>query len=78
MVYTPDLIAELEILSLFKRSTTREGIKVHKNADEAVIAATSRLYNKGILSQPDGGYLTQRGLEAAEHADHLLAILSSQ
>lgn len=32
MPFTPDLIAELEVLSLFKHDSSQEGIKIHKNA----------------------------------------------
>lgn len=50
---------------------------MHHNAEPAVIAATQRLYDKGLLSQADGGYLTDLGMEAAELADKLLSILTS-
>ncbi|MEZ5481095.1 MAG: TIGR02647 family protein [Porticoccaceae bacterium] len=36
-------------------STTQQGIKVHSDASESVIAATARLFEKGLLSQADGG-----------------------
>jgi uncharacterized protein (TIGR02647 family) len=76
MAFTPELIAELEILALFNLGTTQEGIKVHHTATPAAIAAAKRLHGKGLINQPDGGYLTSLGLDAAEHAQALLTILN--
>ncbi len=78
MSYTPDLVAELEILRLFNLDNTLEGLKVHQSADPNAIAATQRLHAKGLTSQPDGGYLTSLGRDAAEHAQSLLTILSGE
>ena len=39
------------------------------------MAAAERLHAKGLLTQPDGGYLTSLGLDAAEHSQTLLTIL---
>jgi uncharacterized protein (TIGR02647 family) len=75
MAFTPDLVAELEILALFNLSSTQEGIKVHHTASPSAIKAAQRLHDKGLISQPDGGYLTSLGLDAAEHAQGLLTIL---
>lgn len=77
MIFTSDLINELEILAHYDLSTTGEGIKVHKTADPGVIAATKRLYDKGLVSQSDGGYLTGLGIGAAEHVQAMLTILKS-
>ena len=78
MAYTPELIAELEILTRFNLANTTEGIKVHNNAAASAVAAAQRLHDKGLTSQPDGGYLTSLGLDAAEHAQSVLTILNSQ
>ncbi len=75
MPYNQDIVDELNVLVRYNLTTTLEGIKVHKNAAPEVIAATSRLFHKGILSQEDGGYLTSLGHEAAEHAHVLLDLL---
>ncbi|MHB1231561.1 MAG: TIGR02647 family protein [Burkholderiales bacterium] len=77
MIFTPDLIAELEILARYDLSTIGEGIKVHKTAEPSVIAATRRLHEKGLISLSDGGYLTHLGLSVAEHIQALLTILKS-
>lgn len=75
MIYTQEIIDELNILALYDLSTTHEGIKVHKNAAPEAISATQRLYKKGLISQSDGGYLTHLGLEVAQHAQAVLTIL---
>ena len=75
MSFTPDLVEELNILALYDLSTLEEGIKVHKTAEPAAIAATKRLYEKGVITLSDGGYLTSLGLGAAEHTHALLTIL---
>ncbi|WP_028241443.1 TIGR02647 family protein [Stutzerimonas azotifigens] len=75
MSYTPDLVAELEILRQYDLDNHLAGLKVHHDADQGTIAATRRLHDKGLLSQPDGGYLTSLGRDAAEHAQALLTIL---
>lgn len=76
MILTPELVAELEILARYDLSTLGEGIKVHKNAEPSVIAATQRLFDKGLISLSDGGYLTSLGLRAAEHVQALLTVLN--
>lgn len=76
MSYTPELVAELEILSLFNLDNTLEGLKVHNDAGHTAIAAAKRLHSKGLTTQPDGGYLTSLGRDAAEHTQALLTILS--
>jgi uncharacterized protein (TIGR02647 family) len=78
MSCTPDLVEELNILMRFNLESSRLGIKVHKDADPSVIAATGRLHAKGLITQVDGGYLTSLGHEAAEHAAMLLGILTSR
>ena len=78
MSVTPDLVEELNALIHFNLSNTQAGVKVHASANPEVIDAFQRLHDKGLVSQVDGGYLTPLGLEAAEHAEHLLIILSSK
>lgn len=76
MPYTQDIVDELNILVRYNLSTTQEGIKVHKTAAPAIIAATQRLHDKGLISQKDGGYLTNLGREAAEQAQAVLDLLN--
>ena len=77
MPYTPELVHELNTLIRFDLDSGQHGIKVHKDADEAVKSATQRLHAKGLITQADGGYLTRLGREAAEHAHALLGILTA-
>ena len=75
MPFSSDLLEELNVLALFNLETDMEGIKVHSNAGDAKIEAAQRLFDKGLTSQSDGGYLTSLGRTAAEHAQGLLQIL---
>jgi uncharacterized protein (TIGR02647 family) len=76
MPYTQDVVDEINILVRYNLSTTQEGIKVHKTAAAELIAATKRLYDKGLVTQEDGGYLTNLGYEAAEQAQMVLNLLN--
>ncbi len=76
MPYTQDIVEELNILVRYNLSTTQEGIKIHKTAAPEIIAGTKRLYDKGLVTQEDGGYLTNLGHEAAEQAQTVLNLLN--
>ena len=78
MVLTDSLIEEFKMLVQYGLSSTQEGIKVHRSAKPEVINATQSLFEKGLVSQSDGGYLTDLGVEAAEHAQAVLTILTSK
>ncbi len=75
MPISQELLEEIKILSLFNLETTQQGIKIHSDAAKASIQAAERLFDKGIVTLPDGGYLTDMGHEAAEHAQLLLSLL---
>jgi uncharacterized protein (TIGR02647 family) len=77
MSLTPDLLDELELLNLFDLSSQQGGLKVHQDAKETKITAAKRLFDKGIISQSDGGYLTDRGVETAEHVQILVKMLQA-
>ena len=67
---------ELSILSLFNQATYQEGLKVHAHdATHEHVEATKRLFDKGLVTQSDGGYLTTLGKDAAEHLQDLLLML---
>lgn len=76
MSFTPELVAELEVLALFDLESTLEGLKIHQTAGPARVAAVQRLFEKKLIDQPDGGYLTSLGRDAAEHVKGLLLILN--
>jgi uncharacterized protein (TIGR02647 family) len=77
MSLTPELIAELEVLALFNLDSSQEGIKIHANASPSLVAAAKRLHEKQLTDQPDGGYLTSLGHDAAESVQLLLSILKT-
>ncbi|EGQ7814440.1 TIGR02647 family protein [Vibrio parahaemolyticus] len=78
MKYSAEHIAELNLLLQFDVSSAATGIKVHSDASEEMQAAVARLYQKQLCTQPDGGYLTDEGIEVAEHADKILRVLSAE
>ena len=78
MPISPDLAEEFSILARYKLTSTQEGIKVHNTAAPEIIAAINRLYDKNLLSRDDGGYLTDLGIETAEHVQKALSILTSK
>jgi uncharacterized protein (TIGR02647 family) len=75
--FTPSTIEELNLLLQFDSSTLDRGIKVHSNARQEVIAACQTLFDRGLVSQPDGGYLTDAGIEALAHAQTLAGLLNA-
>ncbi|CAE6895545.1 TIGR02647 family protein [Vibrio alginolyticus] len=77
MKYSAEHMAELNLLLQFDLSSAATGIKVHKDASEEAQAAVARLYAKKLCTQPDGGYLTDEGIEVAEHADKILRVLAT-
>ncbi|MFW5824308.1 MAG: TIGR02647 family protein [Marinobacter sp.] len=78
MPFSADHLSELNLLALFDDASSREGLKVHRHsADPAMVAAAQRLYDKGLITQKDGGYLTTLGNETAEHVQKVLAVLNS-
>ncbi|MFN4290938.1 MAG: TIGR02647 family protein [Permianibacter sp.] len=66
-----DLLAEIRLLLQFPRHSRLAGLKLHRDAEPALHQAAERLYSKGLISQVDGGYLTDRGIEAANYAQLL-------
>jgi uncharacterized protein (TIGR02647 family) len=75
MPYHDNVIDELNLLVKFSRRSVQEGLKVHHDADIALVEAAERLHSKGMISQIDGGYLTDRGIETAEKAHALIDAL---
>ncbi|MEH6651860.1 MAG: TIGR02647 family protein [Motiliproteus sp.] len=73
--FAAETIAELELLTRFDLSSLQAGLKIHHEAPVDVIAAAQRLFDKGMISQDDGGYLTDRGHEAAESLQRVLSTL---
>jgi len=76
MRYTEDQLAEMDILIRYNLQSTQQGIKVHSRANTEQIAAVQRLFDKGLVTAIDGGYLTDLGRKAAEHAQALILMLA--
>lgn len=68
---------EINMLIRFSQSSDHQGLKVHQDAAAELVAATRRLFDKDLITQMDGGYLTPLGHEAADQAHALLNILNS-
>jgi len=77
MHYNSKQMAELNILVQYSLDTANQGLKVHSTASEEKIEAVERLFEKGLVTQVDGGYLTDIGKKAAEHAQALILMLSA-
>jgi uncharacterized protein (TIGR02647 family) len=75
MSFNNNLTNELNLLSQFNLSNEQDGIKIHQDAASEVIAAAEKLHDKGLITQVDGGYLTDLGRKAAEHTQALSFIL---
>ena len=74
--YSDTFFEEMKLLAKFPEKSQLEGLKVHKDADQSVVQAAQSLFNKGLTSQHDGGYLTDSGLEVTSHLHHVLIALS--
>lgn len=75
MAFTSGSIEEINLLLQFDNTTLEHGIKVHSSARQEVISACQGLFDKGLVSQPDGGYLTDAGIEALAHVQILAGLL---
>lgn len=75
MKLSNDLIEEIDLLNLFTLDSSQAGLKIHHDAAATRVAAGIRLFEKDLISQQDGGYLTPLGIQAAEHAQALMIIL---
>jgi len=77
MAFTTPSIEQLNLLLQFDSDSLERGIKVHSSARAEVIAACQALHDLGLVSQHDGGYLTDAGVEALEHAQSLAGLLGA-
>jgi uncharacterized protein (TIGR02647 family) len=72
------MIEEVNLLLKFPTESLMQGLKIHHDAKQSVIDAAARLYAKGIITQPDGGYLTDLGHDLIEHAQQLKMALNTK
>lgn len=75
MIFNHDSYEELNLLLQFNNAAHDSGIKVHSSARQEVIQACTNLHANGLIDQPDGGYLTDAGIEALDHAQALAGLL---
>ena len=74
--YSDTLFEEMKLLAKFPTQSQLEGIKIHNDATSGVINAAKSLFDKGLISQTDGGYLTDSGIETVDNLHRVLATLS--
>jgi uncharacterized protein (TIGR02647 family) len=77
LILNEAFFADLELLNLFTLDSSQAGLKIHHEAAPARIASAKRLFEKELVTQIDGGYLTPLGMQAAEHAQILIRVLHS-
>ncbi len=76
MSFDQQLTEELNLILKFPNKSLMQGLKIHHDAAPEMIDAAQRLFNKGIVTQPDGGYLTDLGHDLAEHAQIIQSALT--
>ncbi len=76
MYFNQELTEELNLILKFPNKSLMQGIKIHADADPSHVGAAKRLFEKGIVTQPDGGYLTDLGHDLAEHAQVIQSALT--
>lgn len=74
--YPDTLFEEMKLLAKFPQKSQLEGIKIHHDASPTIISSAKSLFDKGLITQSDGGYLTDSGLETVDHLQRVLATLS--
>jgi len=74
-IFDQDTLDELNLLLKFPTDSLLQGLKIHHDATQSMVNAASRLHAKGLTTQPDGGYLTDLGIDLADHARHIQSAL---
>lgn len=77
MALSEEFVYELNVLRLYNLKNLQEGIKVHHDAHPGMVTATKRLFDKKLITQTDGGYLTELGKTSVEHLSKIHSILTS-
>ncbi len=70
----PELIDELNLLRRFSMGGP-VAMDVHDNPDPAIVAAATRMHAKGLITEAEGGQLTDAGREAVEAMERLFNLL---
>jgi uncharacterized protein (TIGR02647 family) len=66
MSFDQGMMDELNLLLKFPTESLLQGLKIHNDASQSIVNAAERLYAKGMITQPDGGYLTDLGIDIAD------------
>ncbi len=74
--FDADMTEELNLLLKFPDDSLHQGLKIHHDASQSMVSAAARLYAKGVITQPDGGYLTDLGVDIAEQLRRVQSALS--
>ena len=77
MSLTNEMVNEFNLLLKFPTTRLMQGLKIHHDAEPELIDAAKRLFEKGIVTLPDGGYLTDLGHDLIEHAQVVQSALAS-
>ena len=77
MLFNQTMIDEFTLLAKFPRESKMQGIKLHSDAEPALLSSAQRLFDKGVIDSPDGGYLTDLGLDLIEHVTVIHSALKS-
>ncbi|TDF36475.1 TIGR02647 family protein [Alteromonadaceae bacterium M269] len=76
MQFSTKMYDQLNLLLMFPTDSLMQGLKIHHDADPKLIEAAKSLYELGVISLPDGGYLTDLGLDLIEHAQVIKSALT--
>ena len=77
MSLTNEMVNEFNLLLKFPTTSLMQGLKIHHDSEPELIDAAKRLFEKGIVTLPDGGYLTDLGHDLIEHAQVVQSALAS-
>ena len=71
-------IQDLALLARYDLTNLELGIKLHQDSDPELRESALRLYQKGVITEADGGFLTPFGVSLLEYLDHLLNALTDE
>jgi len=77
MQFNHALTEELNLILKFPSDSLLQGLKIHKDAGDESLAAMQRLFEKGIVTKEDGGYLTDLGHDLHARIEVVAQALSS-
>jgi uncharacterized protein (TIGR02647 family) len=74
--YPENVFDEIKLLAKFPQESHLDGLKIHHSAGEITLKSAKSLFGKGLITQSDGGYLTDSGREMAESLHKVLDTLN--